>query len=45
MDDIFKALGDASRRALWDALKEEDGQTFGHLAERLPQMTRFGVSL
>lgn len=44
MDDIFKALGDASRRALLDALKEEDGQTLGHLAERLPQMTRFGVS-
>ncbi|GAA1366008.1 SRPBCC domain-containing protein [Arthrobacter rhombi] len=43
MGDLFKALGDANRRALLDALKEEDGQSLGRLAERLPQMTRFGV--
>jgi uncharacterized protein YndB with AHSA1/START domain len=42
MDDVFKALADPSRRALLDALFEQDGQTLGALEARLP-MTRFGV--
>src|SRR6266480_430539 len=41
--DIFKALADPSRRLLLDSLFEEDGQTLGELAARLPTMTRFGV--
>jgi DNA-binding transcriptional ArsR family regulator len=42
MDEVFKALADPTRRALLDALFEEDGQTLGALEEGLP-MTRFGV--
>jgi uncharacterized protein YndB with AHSA1/START domain len=42
MDEVFKALGDATRRLLLDALFEHDGQTLGMLEQRLP-MTRFGV--
>ena len=42
-DDVFKALGDPSRRLLLDSLFEEDGQTLGELSARLPGMTRFGV--
>jgi uncharacterized protein YndB with AHSA1/START domain/DNA-binding transcriptional ArsR family regulator len=42
-DDVFKALGDPSRRLLLDSLFAEDGQTLGELAARLPAMTRFGV--
>ena len=42
MDEVFKALADRSRRALLDALFEEDGQTLSALEARLP-MTRFGV--
>src|SRR5258708_23868977 len=42
-DDVFKALGDPSRRLLLDSLFAEDGQTLGELAARLPGMTRFGV--
>lgn len=43
MDDkVFKALADATRRSLLDALFEKDGQTLGALEERVP-MTRFGV--
>ncbi len=42
MDEVFKALGDPSRRTLLDALFEEDGQTLSALEERLP-MTRFGT--
>src|SRR5215207_7630745 len=42
-DDVFKALGDPSRRLLLDSLFEEDGQTLGELSARLPSMTRFGV--
>ena len=33
MDDVFKALSDASRRALLDKLFEEQGQTLGDLCE------------
>lgn len=42
MDDVFKALADATRRSLLDELFKEDGQTLGMLESRLP-MTRFGV--
>src|ERR1700738_4089256 len=42
-DDVFKALGDPSRRLLLDSLFVEDGQTLGELSARLPGMTRFGV--
>src|SRR6266566_3663293 len=41
--DVFKALADPSRRLLLDSLFDEDGQTLGELAARLPAMTRFGV--
>jgi uncharacterized protein YndB with AHSA1/START domain len=43
MDQVFRALNDASRRKLLDALYEADGQTLGELCELLPEMTRFGV--
>ena len=42
MDDVFRALGDPTRRGLLDALFKEDGQTLSALEGRLP-MTRFGV--
>ena len=42
MDEVFKALGDPTRRKLLDRLRKEDGQTLGALERRLP-MTRFGV--
>lgn len=42
VDDVFKALADATRRELLDALFAEDGQTLTSLEQRLP-MTRFGV--
>src|SRR5215208_951001 len=41
-DEVFKALGDPSRRLLLDSLFDEDGQTLSELSGRLP-MTRFGV--
>ncbi|HEX5264388.1 MAG TPA: metalloregulator ArsR/SmtB family transcription factor [Phenylobacterium sp.] len=43
MDRVFKALADASRRALLDDLFREPGQTLGALASRLT-MTRQAVS-
>src|SRR5271154_5935824 len=42
MDDVFRALGDPTRRGLLDELFKQDGQTLSALEERLP-MTRFGV--
>jgi DNA-binding transcriptional ArsR family regulator len=42
MDDVFKALGDPTRRDLLDRLFKEDGQTLSALEGRLP-MSRFGV--
>jgi uncharacterized protein YndB with AHSA1/START domain/DNA-binding transcriptional ArsR family regulator len=42
-DEVFRALGDASRRTLLDRLFERDGQTLGDLEAALPEMTRFGV--
>jgi DNA-binding transcriptional ArsR family regulator len=43
MDEVFKALADASRRELLDRLRAENGQTLGELCERLT-MTRQAVS-
>src|SRR2546421_6480612 len=42
MDEVFKALGDPTRRKLLDQLFKKDGQTLSALDKRLP-MTRFGV--
>src|ERR1700752_2442743 len=42
MDDVFRALGDPTRRSLLDELFKEDGQTLTALERRL-SMTRFGV--
>ena len=42
MDEVFKALGDPTRRKLLDRLYERDGQTLSALESRLP-MSRFGV--
>jgi uncharacterized protein YndB with AHSA1/START domain len=42
MDEVFRALADATRRRLLDELFREDGQTLSALEGRLP-MTRFGV--
>ena len=42
VDEVFRALGDPTRRKLLDQLFERDGQTLTALEERLP-MTRFGV--
>jgi uncharacterized protein YndB with AHSA1/START domain len=41
-DDVFKALADATRRSLLDALFQNDGQTLTALEQRVA-MTRFGV--
>lgn len=43
MDEVFKAINDANRRTLLDALNERDGQTLGELCDHLPSMTRHGV--
>ncbi|MEL6586032.1 MAG: metalloregulator ArsR/SmtB family transcription factor, partial [Pseudomonadota bacterium] len=43
MDSVFKALADASRRDLLDALRREDGQTLSQLEAGLA-MSRFGVA-
>jgi DNA-binding transcriptional ArsR family regulator len=43
MDDVFKALADASRRELLDRLRGESGQTLNELCARL-DMTRQAVS-
>jgi DNA-binding transcriptional ArsR family regulator len=43
MDDVFKALADATRRALLDRLHADNGQTLGELCARL-SMTRQAVS-
>ena len=43
MDDVFKALADASRRELLDRLRTDNGQTLNELCARL-DMTRQAVS-
>ena len=43
MDDVFKALADASRRLLLDRLFERPGQTLGELCRGL-EMSRQAVS-
>jgi DNA-binding transcriptional ArsR family regulator len=43
MDEIFKALADATRRELLDRLRAENGQTLGELCERMA-MSRQAVS-
>lgn len=43
MDQVFKALADASRRRLLDRLHADNGQTLGQLCEGL-RMTRQAVS-
>jgi DNA-binding transcriptional ArsR family regulator len=40
---VFKALADASRRALLDSLFVSDGQRLNELCAVLPELTRFGV--
>jgi len=41
-EQIFKALGDSTRRFLLDLLFESDSQTLSELESKVP-MTRFGV--
>ena len=43
MDQVFKALADASRRELLDQLRADNGQTLNELCVRLA-MTRQAVS-
>jgi DNA-binding transcriptional ArsR family regulator len=43
MDEVFRALADASRRELLDRLRADNGQTLGELCARLA-MTRQAVS-
>jgi len=43
MDDVFRALADASRRELLDRLHAQNGQTLNELCARLA-MTRQAVS-
>src|SRR6201746_2130195 len=43
MDEVFKALGDASRRSLLDRLHAKNGQTLNDLCGGLA-MTRQGVT-
>ena len=43
MDDVFKALADASRRSLLDRLHDRNGQTLNELCDGLA-MTRQAVT-
>lgn len=43
MDEVFKALADASRRSLLDKLHTKNGQTLNELCEGL-EMTRQAVT-
>jgi DNA-binding transcriptional ArsR family regulator len=43
MDEVFKALADATRRELLDRLRADNGQTLGELCQRMA-MTRQAVS-
>jgi DNA-binding transcriptional ArsR family regulator len=44
MEEVFRALADASRRELLDRLFDRDGQTLSELTLALPSMSRFGVA-
>jgi DNA-binding transcriptional ArsR family regulator len=43
VDAVFRAMADAGRRALLDALFERDGRSLSELCMVLPDLTRFGV--
>jgi len=43
LEEVFKSLADAGRRALLDALFASDGQRLNDLCAVLPHLTRFGV--
>ena len=43
MDEVFKALADASRRTLLDRLHDQNGQSLGELCDGL-EMTRQAVT-
>jgi DNA-binding transcriptional ArsR family regulator len=43
MDEVFKALADATRRELLDRLRAENGQTLGQLCQQL-EMSRQAVT-
>ncbi len=43
LDEVFKALADASRRTLLDRLHDQNGQTLGELCDGL-DMTRQAVT-
>jgi DNA-binding transcriptional ArsR family regulator/uncharacterized protein YndB with AHSA1/START domain len=43
VDPVFRALDDAGRRALLDALHQRDGRSLAELCTILPGMTRYGV--
>src|SRR5438477_9434110 len=43
MDQVFRALADATRRTLLDRLQAENGQTLGELCARM-RMTRQAVT-
>jgi DNA-binding transcriptional ArsR family regulator len=43
MDEVFKALADATRRELLDRLRADNGQTLSELCERL-DMSRQAVT-
>ena len=43
MDDVFKALADATRRELLDRLRAQNGQTLSELCDRL-EMSRQAVT-
>ncbi len=44
MGDVFKALADATRRALLDELSDRNGQTLFELCSRLAMKHGFGSS-
>lgn len=43
MDDIFRALNDATRRDILDALNKRHGMTTSEIEKLFPSMTRFAV--